>query len=350
MRKPLIVLIHAGYWALCLSIISTVVSVFVPDSHYVSIGLIDAAYVFMPEGMAALVPGVITFYISYLLLFDRYFIKKKVLTLFFAVLLVSLATTLLTFAALALTWASSPKVYIQSPAGLFWGSLTLFTAITMIHAFLALVIKGFIRGYNDLRIKNELSRKNFEMEIALMKAQVNPHFLFNTINNIDALILSDAGKASEYLNKLSDILRFMLYETKADKIPLATELSYIEKYIDLQKIRTTNPSYIRYEVSVDVDDLMIGPMLFIPFIENAFKHAENKKVENAVNIRLVGGKKAIRFICENAYAQKTRLKPEHSGLGDDLIRRRLALLYPNRHTLETSDKDGIYKVNLLISP
>src|SRR6185369_10818343 len=96
----------------------------------------------------------------------------------------------------------------------------------------------------------------------------------------------DAARASEYLNKLSDILRYMVYETKTEKIQLARELTYIEKYLELQKIRTTNPDYVNYSVTGEEGNLMIAPMIFFPFIENAFKHTENKKSSNSINIKI----------------------------------------------------------------
>jgi LytS/YehU family sensor histidine kinase len=187
------------------------------------------------------------------------------------------------------------------------------------------------------------------MEIALMKAQINPHFLFNTINNIDMLIQKDATKASEYLNSLSDMMRFMLYETKSGKTALSKELDYIERYVALQKIRTTNASFVNYTVTGNPEGVHIEPMLFIPFIENAFKHAENKKVENAIVIHFIIDSGTIRFVCENVYAPSVSLKPEHSGLGNELIRRRLELLYPNKHSLSVEDINGTYKVILVLS-
>ena len=145
------------------------------------------------------------------------------------------------------------------------------------------------------------------------------------------------------------MMRFMLYETNTEKIDLRNELSYIESYIELQKIRTTNGNYVHCEIKGDPHRLQIEPMLFIPFIENAFKHAENKKIDNAVNVSFDIENDKIRFTCENAYSTETHLKPPHSGLGNDLIKRRLALLYPNNHTFMVEDKNGIYKVTLTIS-
>jgi len=186
------------------------------------------------------------------------------------------------------------------------------------------------------------------MELALVKSQINPHFLFNTLNNIDVLIQQDAIKASVYLNKLSDIMRFMLYETKTERIELSKELTYIEKYIELQKIRTSNLNYVNYAVEGNTDGLLIAPMLFIPFIENAFKHAENKKMENAINIRIVIKHDRIEFKCENNYSDDNQINHDESGLGNELIQKRLELLYPKKHKLEITNSDNTYKVNLIL--
>jgi sensor histidine kinase YesM len=217
-----------------------------------------------------------------------------------------------------------------------------------INGVIGLVMKGFITWYEEIKLKEDLDHKNYEMELALVKSQISPHFLFNTINNIDVLIEKDAKKASVYLNKLSDIMRFMLYETKTEEIFLTEELTYIEKYIDLQKIRTSNPNYVHFQVYGDPEDVTIAPMLFIPFIENAFKYAENKKVENAIKIRVVIVKDRIGFDCENVFSDETEGRPEPGGLGNDLIRRRLMLLYPRTHSLEITNLNNVYKVTLIL--
>jgi len=227
--------------------------------------------------------------------------------------------------------------------------------IAFVNGVLGLVMKGFISWYSDIRLKEELNRKNFEMELALIKSQISPHFLFNTLNNIDVLIEKDPVLASGYLNKLSDILRFMLYETKTAQIPVGKELGYIEKYIALQRIRVSNPEAIRFSVEGQAGQLMVEPMLFMPFIENAFKHAE-KKSDNAILIRFVLGTEKIVFACENKYNPNAPVRPDSDGgrdsdggLGDSLIRRRLSLLYPGRHTLETDAGDELYKTKLTLT-
>ncbi len=120
--------------------------------------------------------------------------------------------------------------------------ILLLGVIAFANGVLALVIRGFITFYGEIRLKEDLKRQNAELELALIKSQISPHFLFNTLNNIDVLIEKDAfARASSYLNKLSDILRFMLYETKTDRISIGEELRYIREYIELQMIRTAHP-------------------------------------------------------------------------------------------------------------
>jgi LytS/YehU family sensor histidine kinase len=221
--------------------------------------------------------------------------------------------------------------------------------VAFINGLMGFILRGFITWYREIRLKEELVKRNYEMELALVKNQINPHFLFNTINNIDVMIAKDAKLASDYLNKLSDIMRFMLYETKTELIPIAIELGYIEKYIDLQKIRASNNNYVNYVVDGDTTNVIIAPMLFISFIENAFKHTENKKLDDAINIKISITKEKIVFICENKFSEVHENRSDQNGLGNELIEKRLSLLYPNNHLLEVSSLNSTYKVKLTIT-
>jgi LytS/YehU family sensor histidine kinase len=222
------------------------------------------------------------------------------------------------------------------------------TFIGAVCGIVALVIKGFITWFNEIKLKEVLKEKNHEMEMALIKSQLDPHLLFNTINNIDALILKDAVAASDYLNKLSDIMRFMLYETKPDQILLSKEIEYIEKYIALQKIRTSNKDYVRLTITGNVGSKLIAPMIFIPFIENAFKHTNNKKLENAISIDICVKAQKVLFTCENKFDSKPSVQQPDSGLGNELIQKRLHLMYPEKHILEVNKTDDLYSVHLTI--
>jgi LytS/YehU family sensor histidine kinase len=225
--------------------------------------------------------------------------------------------------------------------------ILIMTFIGAVCGVVALVIKGFITWFNEIRLREILREKNHEMEMALIKSQLDPHLLFNTINNIDALILKDAVKASDYLNRLSDIIRFVLYETAADKILLSQEIEYIGKYIALQKIRTANETYVHFEVTGSIGDKRVAPMVFIPFIENAFKHTNNKKLENAITVKIFIKDETINLICENKYEPKSAKQPI-GGLGNELVQKRLDLIYSGRHTLEVNRNDELYRVNLTI--
>jgi sensor histidine kinase YesM len=140
----------------------------------------------------------------------------------------------------------------------------------------------------------------------------------------------------------------MLYETKTDRIAIAQELRYIKKYVELQKLRTAHPEFIHFVVEGESARLMVEPMLFLPFIENAFKHA-TKKEEGAIRIRFTLDKERVIFDCENRFDPKAPTLPEASGgLGNSLIRKRLQLLYPGRHTLEVNASREIYKATLTL--
>jgi LytS/YehU family sensor histidine kinase len=213
----------------------------------------------------------------------------------------------------------------------------------------ALVIKGFITWFNEIKMKEALKAKNHEMELALIKSKLDPHLLFNTINNIDALIIKDAVEASNYLNKLSDIMRFMLYETMAEKILLSQEIEYIEKYIALQKIRTANLNYVHLAVTGSIGNKSIAPMVFIPFIENAFKHSTNKKLENAIRVDILISDNDIKLVCENKFDLRTSAQQPNSGLGNELVQKRLELIYPGKHHLVVHKNNDLYSVNLTIN-
>ena len=348
MKKIIILSLHAGYWTIYVLLI-LLFDMLISMMRHPVFSMRRFLYVFWhdPAGVFFLVPAIIGFYTFYTLLFSR-FLKRKWLSL----LLGSAAGTCIC-AAILTCLLLRPVFGLDFLSGADNFRLVIIAGvIAMVNGILGLVIKGFVEWYGEIRLKEELNRKNNEMELELIKSQISPHFLFNTLNNIDVLIERDAVLASGYLNKLSDILRFMLYETKTEQIPLAKELGYIEKYIELQRIRTSNPQAIQYSVQGQTGQLMVEPMLFIPFIENAFKHAD-KRVDKAIRIRFVLEPERIIFDCQNRYDAVAADNPDnpagHGGLGNSLIRKRLMLLYPDRHTLDIDMRNELYKATLTIN-
>jgi len=297
-------------------------------------------------------PSFITFYGCYFLVFPRYLQQKRILLSIIYGILISIGASTIVYILMRYL-IESGQLMDMDKGGINGRSTAIRTIMVMsfiasISGVVAMVIKGFITWVDEIKLKEELKWKNHETEMALVKAQLDPHFLFNTLNNIDVLILEDATKASNYLNKLSDILRFMLYETKTDTILLEKEIEYIDKYIELQKIRTSNINYINFQITGTPGNKTIAPMVFIQFIENAFKHTTNKKIDHAINVQLFIEKKTIRFVCKNKFDSKRKLKQESYGLGNELIQRRLNLIYPDKHTLELSNHCNLYTVNLII--
>ncbi len=204
-------------------------------------------------------------------------------------------------------------------------------------------IGALLRVWEYGRIKERenaaLERKTLETQLNLLKAQINPHFLFNTINNIDVLIAHDSKKASDYLRKLGDLLRFMLYRVnEEDKIPLTDEIEYLEKYIALQKIRSVNPNFVSFTIEGNPGSMTIAPMIFIVFVENAFKHSGDKKKDNAIEIKMDITCAQLSFRSRNTI--KTNTVDKEGGIGLTSVKQRLDLIYRDKYQLDIrSDKD-----------
>lgn len=348
MKKTVILLLHIGYWLVFASLLLLFLGLLLPMMSRTGIRqeppLILLHWLQLMTGMA-LVPGIIGFYTSYTVLFNR-LLKPRKWLLFFAAFMGTTLLAALIGDLLLVLLIGPPLAFIDYEP---------IVAITLIIAFgafmngvVGLVMKGFITWFSEQRHHEALQQKTTEMELALVKAQLNPHFLFNTINNIDVLIARDPERASAYLNQLSGILRFLLYESNTEHIALAREIENLEHYIALQRIRTTNPDYIRFTLTGSPEGRQVAPLLFLPFLENAFKYATNKKIAPAIDIALHLAPGAITFTCINQFDPQ-QTAAEHSGLGSGLIQKRLQLLYPGKHTLTIHTAGNHYHVSLHLS-
>ncbi len=347
MKKTLIYLLHIGFWFCYLFLIIVILGATFQEE-------IDDEAVFT-EAFGnvfyfALFPSILSFYSFYHIIFPHFLAKKKYLQAIIYGFLLAFLAALIGFSSLGLV--DNPVCGDNEDNMTVAESITLalffMTFITIISGILSLAIRGLITWFDELKAKEMLMEKNHQIELDLIKSQLDPHFLFNTLNNIDVLILRDPDMASEYLNKLSDIMRFMLYETKSDFILLSQEIEYIKKYVDLQKIRTNNQHYVDLKITGNIQNRKIVPMLFIPFIENAFKHTTNKKVENAIVIELEVLDSSIVFHCTNKYQIDNNELEDREGLGNKLIKKRLELVYPNKHSLNVKNHNHTYSINLTI--
>lgn len=350
MKRSIVFFLHTSYWALFILLLLTFFffAVFVPAHSHLNVPAVNSlvSWGHLMLGFA-LVPCMITFYTCYTYLFDHFLRKHH-----FAKYLMASIITALIASCIGAALASLP--FLFGPAFLFGDGyasalliLLIMTVISWINGMFGVIIKASLSWYLEIRVKEELHRKNIETELKLVKSQIDPHFLFNTLNNIDILITRDAPAASAYLNKLSGIMRFLLYETKAERISLERELFYVQQYIDLQKIRTSNPIYVSFEIAGEISDHTIAPMVLLPFIENAFKHTESRKTESRIQIELLSNTDYLVFTCTNTLFAEQKISDK--GLGNALIRKRLELLYPNAHILTIKNNVPIYTIKLELS-
>lgn len=344
MKKSIVILLHAGYWACVLIIIS----LFSGASTVNYVGFTNNGpsygYVFRLFIGTALIPALITFYLYYSYLFPRYIREKKIAkTIGIGILYAALGAIA---GSIYLTLGIKSDLMIRMGTAIFIEIFISITVIGTLNGIMGFIMKGFITWFKDVKLKEELVEKNHQMEMALVKAQLDPHFLFNTINNIDVLIQKDPEVASQYLNKLSEILRFMLFETKAPKISLNKEIDYISKFIELQRIRSSNSKFVEFKSTSS--NLDVAPMLFMPFIENAFKHCSNKKEDKAIEISLTTNGNDINFSCSNNYDENKPIFEESNGLGIELITKRLKALYPHNHQMKVTKTVSKYTIELKI--
>jgi two-component system, LytTR family, sensor kinase len=221
-------------------------------------------------------------------------------------------------------------------------SFCVFTIIiTLIQGCIALGFKTILAYFDEKRKRKELETTNLKNELTMLRSQVNPHFIFNTLNNIDALINKDPGKASELLIKLSDEMRYMLYDANIEKIDIESELKFLNNYIALQKIRINQKNPIIVNIEVDNQQEKIPPMLFLPLVENAFKHGDFLKIDDTIKLTIRLKEHILDFSITNPYSQNITFVNSHKGLGLDLVKRRLGLVFPNKHRFEIKN-DGLY--------
>lgn len=218
----------------------------------------------------------------------------------------------------------------------------------LFFAFIGGLFRVFFKWIAQSKQRDNLEKQNLKSELTLLKYQINPHFLFNTLNNVDSLMHEDVQKASMALNKLSEIMRYMIYDSEKETVSLKEELAYIESYISLQKLRIINDKKISFNITGDINNIQIAPMLFITFVENAFKHSSLKKTDNSIVIKLNVLEKQITFSCINSLSSSPAEKDESSGVGLELIKKRLELIYPKAYELKVDKTEESFAVFLKI--
>lgn len=218
------------------------------------------------------------------------------------------------------------------------------------HFFLVVAGAAFKLLFDQINLQKEiaeLAREKAEAELNFLKSQINPHFLFNSLNSVYFLIDKNNAEAREALRQFSDMLRYQLYEANGEKIPIEKEISYLRDYVHLQQLRKDEKYKVDLNCSPDVKNFSIEPLLLISFVENAFKHISHKADgKNFIRLELARSNGHFEFTVENSFEKGVYTTEQQGGIGMKNVKRRLELLYPGAHHLLVDDKEGVYKVNL----
>ena len=217
----------------------------------------------------------------------------------------------------------------------------------------ALVISYSLKyAWMAINTKNQLlklEKDNLQLELNALKAQVNPHFLFNTLNNIYALSMQKSDKSPEMILKLSDMMRYVLYECNTDKVPIDKEFKFIRDYIDLERIRHHDKVKIDLQIEAKDKDADIEPFLLMPFIENSFKHGLNNRLEEQwIKIHIAQQPNALVMNVANSHVPQQVNGKKHGGIGIENARRRLNLLYDHKHKLNIRPGENDFTVDLTL--
>ena len=214
--------------------------------------------------------------------------------------------------------------------------------------FIALLLSATIRitqeWYKNEKQRQEMEKEKLASELSFLKSQVNPHFLFNTLNGIYSLANRKSDKTPGAIVKLSDMMRHMLYESGKDVVSLDKEIEYLNNYIELQKLRLSEDANVSFKVEGDTAGKKIMPMLLIPFFENAFKHGVDADGAD-INAELTVSDNELKLKVINRIS-KSQKKDEGSGIGLVNIKKQLEHLYPNSHSLTIDEKEGYFSVEL----
>ena len=286
-------------------------------------------------------------YFNLLYLVPNYLNRERFLTYIGLLLLATLIITPIKVIIFYIKFASFPQAQRDLVDNQQWHFL-----LTFFIAGSSTIFKIISDWARQLRAQQELENQTMQSELRFLRSQINPHFLFNTLNNLYALTLKKSDKAPEIVIKLSDIMRYMLYECNEKRVLLSKEVNYLQNYLDLERLRQGDNVNIKFHIIGKVGSQKIAPLMFIPFLENSFKHGLNNQIAKGfVNIQLQVDEEQVNFFIENSKpdAPPPQVHRRSGGIGLVNVRRRLDLLYPKQYDLTIDDTPTTYAVNLHIN-
>lgn len=334
MNRIINIILHLFYW-MVFCLFSGVVSFRLAQGTDFLIGNIE---VFLFNALWA----VIQFYLFYFL-FYRFIERQQYIRYFALSVAVTIGLSLFMFFVFGLLFGFSEIREMRSIIPPMVG--------TFIIGQTGSLLRGFIRWFDDLQRKQEMEKMLIRNELDVLNAQLNPHFLFNTLNNIDSLIFRQPQKASESLITLSEIMRYMLYDAREPMVLLSREMEHYQRIIRLQSLRFGNPEAIRFDTPETLPEIQVAPLLFLPFIENAFKYAVKTDVFPMIDFKMTISEGEICWTSQNQFQAETDDQTaRRGGIGLSNLKRRLELLYPGKYSLETNANGNVFFAELKLKP
>jgi two-component system, LytTR family, sensor kinase len=312
------------------------------------LGKIQIFYII--RGYSIFVVSFVTlFYLFYFFISIKYLNKKKIILLIVFGLLFTIIITIpvaffYVYICFNNVFALTGKKFLMA----FGSHYSRIFETNVMFIISGSLLKIAILWYESKMKQKETEKQYIANELALLRAQINPHFLFNTLNNIKSLINTLPSKAIYSVEKLSEIMSYMLYESSEEKVFLEYEINYIRNYLDLQKVRYNNPDFVDFQVSGNYAEILIPPLVFMPFIENAFKYGEVLSQIPGIKISIDVKDKDLSFEVMNYVKGNENPDTLNGGFSKIIMKRRLDLLFENNYRLDIVNENDIYIVKLNI--
>lgn len=302
-------------------------------------GIISFAPIFVVSSIL-----ITNFYFNYFFLIPKYLFNQKYWHYFSFLLIAIASTSLLSGVIFQAVDVNIHKIAQTNPV------IEAVKPVIKLNGVLMLIVSlvtSTLLAVNS-RLK-ETEKEKFSAQIASLKSQINPHFLFNTLNNIYATAINTSPETADMVDKLSEMMRYTMKDTQKDMVSLEDEINYIDNYIELQKVRLDKRVKLEYEYKGNFSEYQIAPMLLIPFIENAFKHGVNAEQRSNIRIELSIKESELHLVVSNRKVETQKETSEHSGLGIENTKHRLQLLYPLKHLLSINETERDFLVSLHIN-
>lgn len=302
--------------------------------------------------------ALVVFYLNYYLLVPRFLLQKKVFTyIIWVALIVSALAFIDSRQNEILRKPYDTSINTTTPGHLattaktgnpprMLGNIPFILMIIGVSTSLKLSQAWF----KNEQAQQDIKKEHLATELAFLKSQINPHFLFNSLNSIYSLAFKKSDLAPEAILRLSKIMRYVLDESPSTCVPLEKELDHLQDYVELQKLRLTEKTKLSFVVDNQASNQTIEPMLLVPFIENAFKHGADTTVQSVITIKINISANQLVFQSTNTIAQRNSNQSEQdSGIGLKNVARRLQMLYPGHHKLDVVEEKNLYAVTLFLT-